>query len=42
MTYIIYLHAAQNIDLKMQFYYVMHFKINENENFPMIRDLKSQ
>ncbi len=43
MTYIIYLHAAQNIDLKMQLYYAMHFKINENENdFPMIRDLKSQ
>lgn len=32
MTYIIYLYAAQNIDFQMQSYYVMHFKINENEN----------
>ncbi len=42
--YIIYLHAAPNIDLQRQLYYVMHFKINENENdyFPMNKDLKSQ
>lgn len=44
ITYIIHLHATQNIDLHMQFYYVMHFKINKSENdyFPLIKNLNSQ